>query len=71
MPLEPNNRTYLQMAGVYYIHQGVPACQRVCSDYPLLDECSALLLVSHSPFQEELMKWKERYNTHHIQCGNP
>jgi len=59
------------MAGVCYILLGALACQRVCSDYPLLDEGSALLLVSHSSSQEELMKWTERYNTLHIQCGNP
>jgi len=71
MPLAPNNHTYLQMAGVCYIHLDAQACQRVYSDYPLLDEGSALLLLFHSPYREELMKWMERYNTLHNQCGSP
>jgi hypothetical protein len=71
MPLVPNNHTYLQLAGAYYIHLDAQACQKVYSDYPLLAEYSALLPVFHSPSQEELKKWTERYNTLHIQYGNP
>ncbi len=71
MPLAPNNHTYLQMAGVCCIHLDAQACQRVYSAYPLLDEGSALLLLFHSPYREELMKWMERYNTLHNQCGSP
>ncbi len=71
MPLLSNNHTYLQMAGAYYIHLVAPICQKVYSDYPLLDECSALLPVFHSASQEVLTKWMERYNTLHNQYGNP
>ena len=70
MLLALNDHTYLQMAGACYIHLDALACQRVYSDYPLLDEGSALLLVFHLPSQEELMKWTERYNTLHIQSGS-
>jgi len=59
------------MAGAYYIHLVARICQKVYSDYPLLDECSALLPVFHSASQEELKKWTEQYNTLHIQRGNP
>jgi len=59
------------MAAACYILPDVPACQRVYSDYPLLDEGSALLPAFRSASQEELMKWTERYNTLHIQSGNP
>jgi hypothetical protein len=58
------------MAGACYILLDAPACQRVYSDYPLLDEGSALLLVCHSPSPEELMKWTGQYNTLHIQSGS-
>jgi hypothetical protein len=71
MPRAPNDHTYLQMVGVCYIHLDAQVCQRVYSDCPLLDEGSALLLAFHSPSQEELMKWMERYNTLHNQCGSP
>jgi hypothetical protein len=70
MPLAPNNHTYLQLAAACYILLVVLACQKVCSDCFLLDEGSALLPVFHSPYQVELMKWMERYNTLHNQCGS-
>src|SRR2546430_4583364 len=54
-----NNHTYLQMAGAYYIHLVARICQKVYSDYPLLDECSALLPVFHSASQEELKRSEE------------
>src|SRR5712692_1808565 len=71
MPRAPNDHTYLQRAGVCYIHLDAQACQRARSDCPLLNGCSALLPVFHLPSQEELMKWTEQCNTLHIQSGNP